>query len=69
MNLSIVCAAIMQRLAVDDVVRQFRDELRRKRVERFGIFAVREPITLQRAGNAGQINARLNGCKLSSRRC
>ncbi len=34
-----------------------------ERVERFGIFAVRETITLQRAGNPGQINARLNSRK------
>ena len=49
----------MQRLAADDVVRQFFDELRHKRVERFGIFAVREPITLQRADDLRFVHQRL----------
>ena len=49
----------MQRLAIDDVVRNLRDELRCERVERFRIFAMRQPVAFQRAGNAGQINAGL----------
>jgi len=38
-------AAIVQWLAVDDVVRNFFNELRRQRVERCGIFALRQPVT------------------------
>ena len=41
----------MQRLSADDVVRQFFDKLRHKRVERFGIFAVSKAITFQRASD------------------
>jgi hypothetical protein len=43
-KLSIIRAAIMERLAADDVVRQFFDELRHERVEGFGIFAMGEAI-------------------------
>src|ERR1039458_6013307 len=35
-------APIFQRLAADDIVRDFFDELRRERVERFGIFRSEE---------------------------
>ena len=46
----------MQWLAADDVVRQFFDELRRERVERFGIFAMSEMIAFQRADNLGFVH-------------
>ena len=52
----------MQRLAADDVVRQFFDELRHERVERFGIFAVRQTITLQRADDLRFVGQRLIVC-------
>ena len=52
-KLSICFTPIMQRLAVDDVARKLRDELWRKRVECFGIIAMREAVAFQRTGNAG----------------
>ena len=55
-KLAISGPAIMQRLAVDDVVRQLFHELWRERVEGFGIFSVCEPITFERNGDAGQIH-------------
>ena len=44
---------IMQRLTVDDVMRQLRDESWRESVEHFWKFTMREPVAFQRAGNAG----------------
>ena len=58
----IIRAAIMQRLAADDVVREFLDELRHESVERFRIFAVCEVIPFERAGNLALIRQRLISC-------
>ena len=55
----ILRAAIMQRLAADDVVRKFFHELRNECVELFGIFAVRELVTFQRAGDLRFVYERL----------
>ena len=58
-KLAVVGAAVFERLAVDDVVRQLLDELRRERLERFRELAVRQPVSLQRAGDAGEVNGGL----------
>ena len=52
-------AGALRRLAADDVVREFFDELRHERVERFRIFAMREMITFQRTGDLCFIDQRL----------
>ena len=49
----------MQRLAADDVVRNLFNELRHQRVERFGIYSICEPVTLQRADDLRFIGQRL----------
>ena len=48
--------SVMQWLAIDDVMRNIRDELRRQCIERLGIFSMYEPVTFQCATDAGKVN-------------
>ena len=49
-------ASVVQRPTADDVMRNLFNELRRERVERFGILPVREPETLQCDSRSCQIH-------------
>ena len=49
----------MEGLAADDVVGKGGDELRDKSAEGFGIFAMRQTVTFQGAGDEGLIDRRL----------
>ena len=57
----------MQRLAADDIVRDFIQPLRRQRIQSFGIMALGEVIPFQRNGHAGEIHGALAVGKLSGR--
>ena len=57
--LDVFGAAIFERLAVADVLRQLRDELGGERVERVRELAIRQPVALERAGDAGKVNGAL----------
>ena len=59
-KLAVASPAIMQRLPIDDIVRQLRKELRHKQVDRFGIGTVRLTVTFQRDGRTCQIHRLLS---------
>src|SRR6266850_522224 len=48
-------AAVSQRLAIDDVVGEFGDELRGERIQGFGKLSFRQAVALQRARDYGLV--------------
>ena len=56
---SIRRAPVFSRLAADDIARDRCHELRRERIERFGIFTVRHPVAVESEDNPGLIGFRL----------